>query len=362
MNAILRSRGFRLVVWILLLILVMPICLNYVTPVLAEQYGKKVIIYSSRYDLSVLISLIKSEGFEVVTKSLSEVPLDPSVLEPYDVIIWVSDGLYPYISDAIRSRVINGAGLLIMSYGDPDLVVAGVVLGDECKIDTTSRFVEHPVMEGVRSFYYDGCHLRLVSSDAYPLILGNDETWGFKNPILAVARPYGNGKVVAFGSAYSFIDGYITREDNALLAKNIVYWFAGLEVPEFTPELPNLIELQDTVASLEANVTRLTQQLKELEQNIQEYNLISSFEQLKNEVKSLSDRLNNSIDRLESIFVSNVATLRTETDYLFRQVESIKQTTSILTDQTKQIQFIAFSAIAIAIIALIASLLALRKH
>jgi len=303
----------RLHILLAILLVVSLLTIGYVEPVTAKAYDKRVIVFMEKYSyvsFNVFYELMKSEGFDVTVKGVSEVPSDPSILERYDVIIWISGKSPPQI---VLQRVKDGAGLLILSDSNKALVIAGVLSTEGGKHDTTSRLVDHLIMNGVRSVYYVGCALKLVSSEAYPLIIGNDEVWGFKNPILAVINTYGEGRIIAVGGktepvpSYThafdslFEDDYINREDNALLAKNIIYWLAGLNVPEFTYDLPKLIELKDKLTLLETNITRLAQQLKIIEQSIKELNLTKEIEVLKHNTTVLNQQLKNIDQKIENL-------------------------------------------------------------
>jgi hypothetical protein len=275
-----------------------------VQPVHAKVSGKSVLIASGSLTekwCGIVSSLLSGEGFETVVVSGKDLELYPELIEKRrDVYIFAN--MHPPVK--VLSFVKSGSGLFIISNDDGTLGIAGVVavpFSSPGIYEETSRIVSHPVTKSVRSFSFQGFRLSIASSDAYPLIIGNDKTWGVRDPVLMVANTYGEGRVIAIAP---YTGGYLTSyfpldsADNALLVKNAVYWLAKLDVPEFTRELPSLIEVEDRVARLSENLTILSNRLAEFERNLEN---MPAFVSLQQQVSKLIAQVSDVLKKLDNI-------------------------------------------------------------
>jgi hypothetical protein len=269
--------------------------------------GEKVLILFGGYhfdsNAEKIASLLRGEGFIVdkVSKYFDE-SFFQSYIQPYDIII-----TYHYSSKAskvLASFVSKGKGLLIIgSQRKWDSILpalAGVVVDeDKCGDDTTSRIIDHPVTKGVRSINIEACMLKLVSSEAYPLVIGNDLTFGVKDPVLAVANTIGSGRVVAlalkvyetgYPNTYEYdnFDRNLAKEDTALFIKNAVYWLAHKEVPPYTRDLPTLVSLEDKITSLNVSIMSISKQIEEINLTI---GGISKIKEIMGNIEQISLRL-----------------------------------------------------------------------
>jgi hypothetical protein len=318
----------------------------FITTTYAKVEGIKVLIVaddSSKY--KELANLLENEGF-----SVSILPASSTQIGRYNVFIIgrvYSDEVFPSIYEQVK----KGAGLLLVDihYSRVREVfgLAGVVValreGSEWKDDSTSKIIAHPVTKGVRSISIHGSYLHIISSNAYPLIIGNFETWGVEDPVLAVASTYGQSRIIAIGGYIFAESDKLSKGDNALFLKNAVYWLAGLDVPEFTHKLPTLISLKDEVSKLSENITRLNkdiaflfEQLSKFEANIEN---MPEFISLKKQLSNIENTLNN--------FQSTLTEVKKENEDLRKEL--------------LQTKMLSYCVIAIAIVMILVSAITLFR-
>jgi hypothetical protein len=287
-----------------LLVLLITSLLWFPITVEAKASGEKVLILFSGSlfgsNAEKIASLLRGEGFivDTVGKYFDE-SFFQSYIQPYDIII-----AYHYsgdVSNVLASFVSKGKGLLIIgSQRKWDSILPGlagvVVDADKYGDDTTSRIIDHPITKGVRSIKIEACMLKLVSSEAYPLVIGNDLTFGVKDPVLAVANTIGSGRVVALALKvyktdyyeYDMFDRDLAKEDTALFIKNAVYWLAHKEVPSYTRDLPTLVSLENKITSLNASIISISKQIEEINRTI---GGISKIKEIMGNIEQISLRL-----------------------------------------------------------------------
>jgi hypothetical protein len=319
----------------------------FITTTYAKVEGIKVLIVADKsYNYKELANLLESEGF-----SVSILPGSSTQIGHYNVFI-IGDSGSDEVFPSIYEQVKKGAGLLLVDlnyYVYKVFGLAGVVvalreaLQPEWKDDSTSKIIAHPVTKGVRSISLFGSYLHIISSNAYPLIIGNFETWGVEDPVLAVASTYGQGRIIAIGGRHFAESHELSKGDNALFLKNAVYWLAGLDVPEFTHKLPTLISLKDEVSKLSENITRLNkdiaflfEQLSKFEANIEN---MPEFISLKKQLSNIENTLNN--------FQSTLTEVKKENEDLRKEL--------------LQTKMLSYCVIAIAIVMILVSAITLFR-
>lgn len=336
-------------------------------PVNTESSEKKVFIYSpfiSKY--KILVGLVEAEGFDVTATSI--LPVDPVLLSGTNVFIHFADISGDYDESARAHAkflpfVEAGAGYLIIpseiapneNYGTMISSFGVIPLDTDIRnSDVTDRLTVHDVMEDVHSIWIPGFHsepLSLISSDPYPLVIGNDIKWGIKDPVFMVAANYSQGRVIVSGFGRFEDEGeeYYSGHDNALLFKNIVYWLAGEVVPEHSHDMPTLISLEDKIAQLNATFYELMDEKNLLQSQLDEFgdNLenLPEFMELRNQISQLQQE-NSDLDQ-------QLTQLQQENSDVSQRISQLQQGTTL--------SIIAYVAIGLAAVATVISLVRTRR-
>lgn len=179
-----------------------------------------------------------------------------SVLADYDVFV-IPQAHYFYDTDelvAIQNFVATGGGLLVVGDDNPEIYTdltsfAGISWMSGGVSGITTDITPHPVTQGVTSVYLDIPMAEMtVSGPAQDLV--RDPADGV---MLAVSEQ--PGKVIGFADEDSLRDYYIGREDNLLLANNMIDWLVIRYDHDLTValEAPSMLEPEDS-ALLNATV------------------------------------------------------------------------------------------------------------
>ena len=307
----------------LLTVLVMLSLSGCSAPSVIGSNGKRVLIVGDGAGYSVnMQGLLIGEGFEVEFMSVGW--NDASLLMTFDAIV------FNHYSSSVDTMLLapvvsSGTGVFILPSreGDPIVTFAGVVEADGDGMSTTSRFQDHPVMEGVVSMWVKGKDLNTFSSSAYPLVLGNDVEYGTTDPILAVANGLGSGKIILLYQE-KYFDSYLGSEDNALFFKNCIYWITHLEVPEFTSNIPLAQDIEDEIEALNEDVLALAQSIDEIAYDIGN---ISNIDVLEENMTGLSSGFDSVSGELEALS-SGVSELQDQVAELSSSVSEIQESLS----------------------------------
>lgn len=166
---------------------------------------------------------LTQRGYVVDTHTTG--PIDSAVLAGYDVFV-IAQAHDPYTSDelsAIQNFVVAGGGLLVIGDDQPYIYTdltgfAGISWMSGGVSGITTDITPHKVTQGVSSVYLDApVAMMTVTGLAQDLVR---DTAG--NIMLAVSEHL--GRVIGFADEGSLWNYGIAREDNLLLANNMIDW------------------------------------------------------------------------------------------------------------------------------------------
>ena len=166
---------------------------------------------------------LASRGYIVDTHTSG--PITSSILADYDVFV-IPQAHYFYTPDelpAIQNFVALGGGLLVIGDDYPEIYTdltsfAGISWMSGGISGITTDITAHPVTQGVTSVYLSSPIAEMtVSGVAQDLV--RDPAGGV---MVTVSEQL--GKVMGFADENSLWDGTIVREDNLLLANNMIDW------------------------------------------------------------------------------------------------------------------------------------------
>ncbi len=183
-------------------------------------------------------------------------------IAPFDVLVLN----LPYINyttaemTVIQTWVENGGGLYVMAdavWTDSQLNLNellsdwGLAISQgfaNLPTDTTSEFVDHPVLEGVSVLSFHTGEYLNISGDAYPIV-------NFSSNIALAGAEAGNGRVILAGDINFLQATYIGEEDNVQFSINILNWLSSgpakvLVYADISSSLlhPNIVPLNGPVA------------------------------------------------------------------------------------------------------------------
>jgi len=330
--------------------------MSFFTPIIlrlrsseAEVTDVKILIIGENEYRSVhMTALLVGEGFEVDYTSGSG--YDNSFLMQYDVLII---NHYTIDINNLAVSVAGGVGVFILPSREFDtlLAFAGVVPGSGEGNGVTSRFTVHPVTEGVRAMSVRGTEIGPVSSDAYPLVLGNDDDFGIEDPVLAVANNLGSGRIILL-NADPYFDSAIAQEDNALFFKNAIYWLAHMDVPPFTRGIPSLVSIEDKADLLNESVNDLSLAIDEISHDIGNVKNIDSIVEdvdvLSNQLQGLSTQLGELFGNVStlpgdvSLLLENMSILQERIEDVIKEEADIQELSYRITDLSAQIDALQY--------------------
>jgi hypothetical protein len=191
-------------------------------------------------------------------------PLDPSVLEGYDVL-WVTccGGTIWGLSElnAISDWLAEGGAVFVQgessaSTSGPASIFDINYQSGSCSSGTTTAITEHPISGGVDAVNVEWTCWRLAPGGGADIVVLDPQDQPH-----VVAQEQGGGKMVVVASE-DFTDGYINNDDNRLLASNILAWLARpsySDVPwlSFTPEAGTILSHSTLPITLDFDATDL---------------------------------------------------------------------------------------------------------
>jgi DNA-binding beta-propeller fold protein YncE len=195
---------------------------------------------------STFVADLESAG-ATIDENLSS-PIDAALLAGYDVL-WVNCCGYAWSTDeltAVANWLDQGGGVLV--HGDASDTTNNLASLYDISYQATDHFegpsnniTEHPISEGVTTVYvgHNG-HYSLLPTNVDSVVVVRDAQL---NEPHIVAHQDGQGKMVVVASS-DFDNGYITYNDNQLLANNTMAWLAiNTQVPWL-----NTVPVSGTVA------------------------------------------------------------------------------------------------------------------